>query len=356
MAFTLWYDPAAGIEEILDAHRQWDIRHGQPLRPFIPRHSNDRDPNRRIKLGYVSPDFRQHATAFCLVPLLEHHDHSTLEIYCYSSVKKPDAVTERLRPCADHWIDCITESNEALAERIYADKIDLLVDLSMHTGDNRLPMFARKPAPVQVAWIASPCTTGLGTIDYRITDPHLDPPGQNDALYSERSVRLPDSFWCYDPLSEGPPVQAPSASRNGLVTFGCLNNVCKLNDGVFSLWSRVLHAVPTSRLILRLPAGSPRRWAIDRLRIDPQRIQFLDRQPRLEYLQTYNQFDIMLDTVPYNGHMTSLDSLWMGVPVVTLVGKTVVGRGAQPTDESRPGRSDRAGRFTVCRDRNWIGQ
>jgi protein O-GlcNAc transferase len=326
LAFTLWYDPRATAEEILEEHRRWNERHARPLRASIKPPRNSPDPDRRIKLGYVSPDFRQHATAFCLVPLLSHHDHSAFDIYCYSSVKKPDAVTDRLRPCADHWIDCFALSDEELAERIRSDGIDLLVDLSMHTADNRLLLFARKPAPVQAAWVASPCTTGLETIDYRLTDPYLDPPGQTDALYSEKSIRLPDSFWCYNPLTDLPEVGPLPATQNHHVTFGCLNNVCKLNDGVFALWSKIIQAVPDSHLIVRLPAGSPRRWATEQLNIDPRRIRFVDRQPRFEYLETYNQIDIMLDTIPYNGHMTSLDSLWMGVPVITLVGKTVVGR------------------------------
>jgi protein O-GlcNAc transferase len=326
LAFTLWYDPRASSEEILQEHSRWNDRFARPLRDSIKPLCNDPNPDRRVRIGYVSPDFRQHATAFCLVPLLGNHDHAAMEIYCYSSVKKPDAVTEQLRPLADHWIECASLSDETLAERIRVDKIDILVDLSMHTAGNRLLLFARKPAPVQVAWIASPCTTGLETIDYRVTDPYLDPPGQTDALYSEKSVRLPDSFWCYDPLTEVPAVQTLPASKNGFITFGCLNNVCKLNDGVFALWSKVLQRIADSQLILRLPEGSPRRWAIDRLKIDPQRVEFVDRQPRLQYLQTYNRIDIMLDTLPYNGHMTSLDSLWMGVPVVTLLGGTIVGR------------------------------
>jgi protein O-GlcNAc transferase len=327
LVFTLWYDPAASSQQLLEEHRNWDRRHAQPLRSRIHPHLNTRDASRRIRLGYVSPDFRQHATAFCLLPLLSNHDHTNFEIFCYSSVKKPDPITARLRPYADHWIDCASSSDEDLASQIRADQIDLLIDLSMHTSGNRLLLFARKPTPVQAAWIASPCMTGLGTIDYRITDPHLDPPGQTDSLYVEKSLRLPDSFWCYDPLVDQPlPVAPLPARQNGHINFGNLSNACKFNPAVYSLWSKVLAAVPNSRLILRLPEGSSRTFALDQLKIDPSRIRFTGRQPRLQYLQTYNQIDIMLDTLPYNGHMTSLDSLWMGTPVVTLVGQAVVGR------------------------------
>ena len=327
LLFTIWYDPGYDAAQILEEHRRWNRQHAHALRGSIKSHPNNRDPNRRLKLGYVSPDFRQHATAFCTVPLLSNHDHAAFEVFCYASIKKPDPVTERLKRCSDLWLDCEKLSNKELAERIRADGIDILVDLSMHTAGNRLLLFARKPAPVQISWIASPCTTGLETIDYRLTDPYLDPPGQTDAFYSEKSIRLPDSFWCYDPLAEPPPpVNPPPASKNGFITFGCLNNVCKINDGVLSLWSQVLKSVPTSRLLLRCPKGSARDWALRQLNIDPNRVQFADRQPRADYLMTYHRIDAVLDTVPYNGHMTSLDALWMGVPVISLLGRTVVGR------------------------------
>jgi protein O-GlcNAc transferase len=327
LVFTLHYHPNYDAARILEEHRQWDRQHAQPLRGFIKTHPNNPDPNRRLKIGYVSADFRQHATAFCTVPLFSHHDHIAFEIFCYASIKKPDPVTEQLKRCSDAWVDSEKLSDEELAERIRTDGIDILVDLSMHTAGNRLLVFARKPAPVQVSWIAAPCTTGLEAIDYRLTDPYLDPPGETDAFYSEKSIRLPDSFWCYDPLAEPPPPVNPlPAIKNGFITFGCLNNVCKLNAGVLSLWSQVLKAVPTSRLLLRCPKGSTRDWALRQLNIEPDRVQFADRQPRADYLMTYHRIDAMLDTFPYNGHMTSLDALWMGVPVISLLGKTVVGR------------------------------
>jgi protein O-GlcNAc transferase len=327
LLFMLAYQPNYDAAQILAEHRQWDRRRARPLRASIHPHQNNRDPDRRLKIGYVSPDFRQHATAFCTVPLLSHHDHAAFEIFCYAGVRNPDPITERLKRTADVWLDSEKLSDEQLAQCIRADGIDILIDLAMHMSDNRLLTFARKPAPVQVAWIAYPGTTGLETIDYRITDRYLDPPGQTDTFYSEKSIRLPDSFWCYDPLTETPPPVNPlPALRNGSITFGCLNNVCKLNDRVLSLWSHVLKAVPTSRLLLRCPKGSARDWALRQLNVEPQRVQFVDRQPRAEYLMTHHHIDVVLDTVPYNGHMTSLDALWMGVPVISLMGRTVVGR------------------------------
>jgi protein O-GlcNAc transferase len=323
---TLWYSPRYGAEEICREHQEWERRFGEPLRPSIRPHANGRDPNRRLKLGYVSSDFCQHVTMFSTLPLLRNHDHGGFEVFCYASVKKPDAVTDWFKPFADVWIDCADISDERLAERIRADGIDILVDWSMHTAGNRLPLFARKPAPVQATWIAYPCTTGLKTIDYRITDPYLDPPGQTDGLYTEKSIRLPDSFWCYGPVGEEPAVQALPALRNGFVTFGCLNNPCKLNDEVLRLWSGLLKRVVGSKIMLRVPKGVSRDWVRSRLDVESERILFIERQMHPEYLLLYREIDLMLDTVPYNGHMTSLDALWMGVPVITRVGQTVVGR------------------------------
>jgi predicted O-linked N-acetylglucosamine transferase (SPINDLY family) len=198
-------------------------------------------------------------------------------------------------------------------------------------------LFARKPAPVQIAYLAYPGTTGMTAMDYRLTDPYLDPPGTHDELYSERSIRLPDTFWCFDPAAlelNLPAADLPEpgdlpAQRNGHVTFGCLNSFCKINAGVLHLWTRVLRAVPISRLLLLAPVGSARRWALDELTragLNPDRVEFVAQQPRRNYLDEYRRIDIGLDTLPYNGHTTSLDSFWMGVPVVTRIGPTVMGR------------------------------
>ena len=198
----------------------------------------------------------------------------------------------------------------------------------MHMANGRPLLFARKPAPIQVAW-AYPGTTGNESIDYRLTDPYSDPPEQFDQDYSERSIRLPDSFFIYDPLTGEPAVNPLPAQSNGFVTFGCLNNFMKTNDGVLDAWAKVLASVPDSRLLLLAPSGSTRQRLLDHFArdgIDASRIEFVGRQPRPKYLETFNRIDISLDTFPYNGHTTSLDSFWMGVPVVTLIGPTVVGR------------------------------
>ena len=267
--------------------------------------------------------------SFFTIPLLSNHDHRQCEIFCYADVARPDAVTERLRGYADVWRSTVGLSDQQVADLVRSDQIDILVDLTMHTANNRLLVFARKPAPVQVAWLAYPGTTGLSTIDYRLTDPYLDPPGLFDAFYSEESIRLPDTFWCYDPLTDQPPVNALPALENGFITFGCLNNFCKVNDGCLALWAQVLQAVPQSRLLLLAPRGQAREHVLARLEqegIAAPRVEFADRQPRLEYLKLYHRIDMALDPLPYNGHTTSLDAFWMGVPTLTLVGKTVVGR------------------------------
>jgi predicted O-linked N-acetylglucosamine transferase (SPINDLY family) len=289
----------------------------------------NRNSNRRFRVGYVSPDFRNHCQAFFTIPLLSHHDHSQFEIFCYADIVAPDSVTARLKSYTDHWRNIHGLSDAQAAELIRSDKIDVLVDLTMHMKRSHLLVFAHKPAPVQICWLAYPGTTGLTAIEYRLTDPHLDPPGLFDHYYSEESIRLPDTFWCYDPLCSEPTVNDLPALTAGHITFGSLNNSCKLNHGTLELFVRILQIVDHSRLILFVGEGSHR----DRMRkfliehgITADRLAFVPRQSRQRYLEQYHQIDIGLDTLPYNGHTTSLDAFWMGVPVATLVGNTVVGR------------------------------
>jgi predicted O-linked N-acetylglucosamine transferase (SPINDLY family) len=215
------------------------------------------------------------------------------------------------------------------ATAIREDRIDVLVDLTMHMERNYLETFARKPAPVQACWLAYPGTTGLSAMDYRITDRYLDPPDGDVAVYSEQTIRLPDTFWCYHPLTaeEAPSHLPPRAA--GHIRFGCLNNFCKVNEDVIALWSQVLRNVDASRLVLLAPPGDAAKRTLAAFRghgVDPARIEFVEFMPRLDYLGTYRSIDVCLDTFPYNGHTTSLDALWMGVPVVTMVGDRVVGR------------------------------
>jgi predicted O-linked N-acetylglucosamine transferase (SPINDLY family) len=313
---------------ILDECRRWNQRFAAPQKPWM--HHTPDPGRRRLRVGYVSPDFRDHCQSLFTVPLLSHHDHAAFEIICYASVERPDDLTRRLAGHADLWRDVRHLDDAALAQLIRADGVDILVDLTMHMANGRPLAFARKPAPLQVAWLAYPGTTGMDAMDYRFTDPRLDPPGC-EQQYSERSMVLPDSFWCYDPLMDPPPtIGEPPALARGHVTFGCLNNPCKLSDAAVNLWSAVLGAVPDSRLLLMMPEGSYGGRLLGRFAahgIDAGRIRSVPFRPRAEYLQSYHEIDIGLDTLPYNGHTTSLDSMWMGVPVVTRIGGTCVGRG-----------------------------
>ena len=322
-------NPHADAKDIHEESRRWNQRHALPLQKHIQPHTNDLDPERRLRIGYVSPDFREHASSSFTIPLLANHDRRVCEIFCYANVKRPDALTNRLRGYADAWRNTVGMTDQQLADLVRGDRIDILIDLAMHTANNRLLMFARKPAPVQVSWLAYPGTTGLAAIDYRLTDPYLDPPGLFDAFYVEKSLRLPETFWCYDPLTDQPAVNALPATANGVITFGCLNTFYKINDDCLALWARVLRAVPQSRLLLHAPKGEPRERMLASLKqagIAASRVEFADRQPRLDYFRLYHRIDISLDPLPWNGGATTLDAFWMGVPTLTLLGKTVAGR------------------------------
>ena len=319
-------------EPILEEALRWGRKFGPATPPpaaAAPTTTAARPIGRPLRIGYVSPDFREHCQALYTLPLFANHDRGAVRVHCYSDVVRPDDTTRRIAAHADEWRETRGLDDAALASLIEADAIDVLVDLTMHMAGGRPGLFARRPAPVQLCWLAYPGTTGNGAIDYRVSDPRLDPPG-TDGHYVERTIRLPDAFWCYDPLATGPDVGPLPAQGNGFVTFGCLNNPCKLTDATLESWAGVLRALPTSRLVLLMPAGPRRAQRAAFLAahgVDPQRIEFVDYRPRAEYLRSYRAIDIGLDTFPYNGHTTTLDALWMGVPVITRVGETCVGRG-----------------------------
>jgi protein O-GlcNAc transferase len=308
---------------------RWNARFAAPVRRLAEDTDRELSPDRRLNVGYVSADFRDHCQTLFTLPLLARHDHSRFRIFCYSGVERPDAYTERISAHADTWREVRALDDDALSRVIRDDRIDVLVDLTMHMSNGRPLVFARKPAPVQIAWLAYPGTTGMDAVDYRLSDPRLDPEGF-EQYYTERTLHLPDSFWCYDPLSDAPPVGALPALEHGHLTLGCLNNPCKLTDHTLDLWGGVMRALPAARLLLMVPEGRHRRHLTERLAargIESQRVEFVAFRPRADYLRTYERIDFALDTFPYNGHTTSLDALWMGVPTVTRVGETCVGRG-----------------------------
>ncbi|MGA3065420.1 MAG: tetratricopeptide repeat protein [Tepidisphaeraceae bacterium] len=326
LVYALHYHPDYDAPAILAEHSQWDQRHAAPFRNASPSHDNDPSPDRRLKIGYVSPDFRDHVVGQNIRPLFRHHDRTLFDITCYAQVLHPDEMTRQFQQDAGSWRDIVGLSDEQVAAQIRGDRIDILVDLALHMHGSRLLVFARRPAPIQITFAGYPGTTGLTAIDFRLTDPYLDPPGEQDDFYSEKSIRLSNSFWCYDPAAEMPDVGPLPAATNGHITFGCLNNFSKVTDPTLSLWSAILRAVPRSRLILLSPHGEHRQRVLTQLAIEPSRVEIIEHQPRDQYLRTYHRIDLCLDTFPYNGHTTSLDSLWMGVPVITLCGKTAVSR------------------------------
>jgi predicted O-linked N-acetylglucosamine transferase (SPINDLY family) len=324
LLFTLHFDPKVAPRQILEEGRRWEALHAQSLAAQIRPHSNDPTPDRPLRIGLVSPDFREHCQALFTIPLLSKLDRAAFHVTAYSDVRVPDATTERLRGYVDEFRPVLGMPDEDLATLIRADRIDILIDLTMHMAHHRLRVFARKPAPVQVSWLAYPGTTGLSAIDYRLSDPFLDPPKADLSVYAERTVRLPHTFWCYDPQSTVP-VNALPAFTAGHVTFGSLNNFCKVNDAVLDLWARALTAVSNSRLILLAPEGRHRERVLDRLAgagsgggITRDRVELVKRLSREDYLKLHHRIDLGLDTFPANGHTTSLDALWMGVPVVTF--------------------------------------
>jgi predicted O-linked N-acetylglucosamine transferase (SPINDLY family) len=349
--YVMQFDPNCDMKMQLAEQQKWNERFGGPSRR-LPR--VDRSTAERLKIGYVTPYFYRHSQAFFLVPLLENHDHTSFEIHCYSDSIHTDDITERIKRTADSWHPIASLSDAELAQKIRADKIDILIDLTMHMALNRAPMFAMKPAPIQACWLAYPGETGLDAIDYRITDPYLDPapsspspgsPGEGRGgggtrtklemqitprkSHAEIPIHLPDTFWCYNPLCEEIDPLPPPSEKNGFITFGSLNNFCKVNEHVLRLWARVMKSVDRSRIIILCPEGRHRESLLrvfESEGIARDRVELIKPQPRQAYLELYRRIDIGLDTFPYNGHTTSLDSYWMGVPVITLVGQTVVGR------------------------------
>ena len=327
---TVHYMSEFDAPALLREAQRFDAIHARPLGRNVAPHENNRDPDRRLRIGYVSPNFRFHVERYLAYPLLSHHNREQFEIYLYSNVPSPDAFTERYEALADGWRPITGRADAEVAELIRADRIDILVDLTLHTADNRLPVFARKPAPIQVTWLGYAGTTGLSAMDYRLTDPYLDPDSESDCHYSERSIRLPDTFHCYDPfLDDVVPSELPALTNNFL-TFGSFNNFGKVSDETLAMWGKALANVANSRLVLHCPdVGSARRRVLDKLgehNVAAERIEFFSRLARLDYFHLYHRVDICLDTLPFSGGITSMDSFWMGVPVVTRVGRTVIGR------------------------------
>lgn len=325
----LHYSERISPQELFTAHREWGERYGA-VPQARTRHVNDRDPARVLRIGYVSADFKRHSVAHFIAPVLAHHDRGGFLVYCYSSLHpdRHDAMTGQLRASADLWRDVASLSDADLATLIAADGIDILVDLSGHTGGNRLGAFALRPAPVQLNWLGYPDTTGLPTMDYRLTDAWADPPGSADDRATETLLRLTEGFLCYAPPPDAPACAAPPHQHYGFMTFGSFNNLAKMNDTVIACWSAILRAVPDSRLLLKgaaladvdVRARVAGRFAAQG--IEAARLDLLAYTgSTTDHLACYQRMDIALDTFPYNGTTTTCEALWMGVPVVMQVGQ-----------------------------------
>jgi protein O-GlcNAc transferase len=332
LLFCLNYDDKLTNDHLFAAHREWDERYGQRA-PTFTTYGNDRDATRRLRIGYLSPNFREHSVAHFLEPLLRGHDRQKVEVFCYAEVTRFDSVTTRLQGLADHWLVTVGLSDQRLAERIRTDGIDILVDVAGHTAGNRLPVFARKPAPVQVTWLGYPNTTGLKAIDYRLVDAVTDPAGEADAWASETLMRLEDGFLCYRGLRNGPEPTPPPCLKTGTVTFGSFNNPAKVSTATFDAWAKLLSRLPLARLILKgiwFADAATRALFSARLGergVAADRVELVTWLPgAAEHLALYHRVDIALDPFPYNGTTTTCEALWMGVPVITLRGHRHAGR------------------------------
>ena len=345
---TLHLCPDEGSGLISTEQRRWNQQFGQPTRAGVHSCVANRDPDRRLRIGYVSPDFRDHVVGRNLRPLFQNHDRENFEIVCYSGVHRPDHLTEEFRQVAALWRDVTSVHDEAMAGMICEDRVDVLVDLSQHGAANRLPVFARQPAPVQVSFAGYPESTGLEAIGYRISDRWLEEEGKMQVsghriqdrcrvqdhpascgLHPASGLYLIDSFWCYDPCGIDAATNELPAMENGYITFGSLNSFCKINELVLNLWARVLREVAGSRLVILSDFGKQRDRTLEFLKgegVAPERVEFVGRRNRKDYLELYHRLDLALDPFPYGGHTTCQDALWMGVPVVSLAGRQPVSR------------------------------
>lgn len=315
------YLPEKKENELLAEHLAWGKaaakRAGKPA-SFPPG-----DPEKKLRVAFLSPDLRTHAVAFFLEPLLQHLDPTGFEIVLYHNHPVVDTVSERLRSRAALWRNLVGQTEDSAAGTIRADAVDVLFDLTGHTGFNRTALFARRLAPVQIAYLGYPNTTGLDTMDYRFTDGFADPAGKADSSYTEKLVRFSSTAWAYAPAATAPDTEPLSTSSDRGITFGCFNNICKISGDTLALWRRLLEETPGSRLILKsvaLPREAFTRL-VETARLDPGRIDLLSATAGVaEHLRCYNRVDVALDPFPYNGTTTTCEALWMGVPVVSLAG------------------------------------
>jgi len=326
--FCMNYRNDYDAQQIFERHMEWGARYAA----VGTQHNNTREPMRTLRVGYVSADFREHPVGFFMESVLRNHDAHNCEIYCYFNATQDDAVTARLRSYVQYWRQISTLDDDAVAAMVSADGIDILVDLSGHTSGNRLQVFARKPAPVQVTWLGYCNTTGLASIDYLLADANVIPP-ETAQSFSEQVYRLPGSYICYLAPDYAPAVVVPPCIANGYVTFGCFNNLSKVTRTMIGIWCEILHLLPDAHFVLKAkqladPEVQQRYRdyfaghgiAHERVILDGN---YIDHAGLLGY---YGKLDIALDTYPYSGVTTTCEALWMGVPVVALAGEKFFSR------------------------------
>jgi protein O-GlcNAc transferase len=326
LLLTMHYSPRFTPQELFEEHREWGRRHADALAASITPHTNQRDPEKIIRVGFLSGDFKAHPVAKFILPVLENHDRSKFVFACYSDTEVSDDLSAKMKSASGAWRRVVSWSDQRLADQIREDQVDILVDLMSHTGLSRLLTMARKPAPIQVTQFGYPGTTGMLTVDYRMTDALADPPGQTEAFSTEKLARLPRVAWCYRAYEGEPRIE--DRKTTDPVTFGSVNNIAKLSADTLTTWGKLLRAVSDARLVVLATSRE-----IDRTRdllvnhgIDPTRLTILPRAPVAKYMDLFNLFDVALDPFPYNGGVTSCDAMWMGVPIISLAGSTYVSR------------------------------
>ncbi|UCF16778.1 MAG: hypothetical protein JSW59_04805, partial [Phycisphaerales bacterium] len=315
--------PEVNPQMLLDEHRKWAQIHA-PVNLARTSHANTPDPDRKLKVGYISPDFRKHSVAYNFEAFLDGSDRESVESYGYGNIGLPDEVTERLKKKFDHYRHIRGLSDEAVADMIADDGIDILVEIGGHTVDNRLRVLVYKPAPIQVDY-GGISSMGMPQIDYRLTDSILDSE-KSQKYYTEENVYLPGGQICYKPPEFAPLVAPLPAAKNGYITFASFNNSCKINDHILALWAEILRATEDSRLLMKFRGGYDRTFKdyycgrFEQFGIDRNRVGTCGWKPSVEHLELYSHVDIALDTYPYTGTMTSLEAMWMGVPLISLYG------------------------------------
>ncbi len=332
LLFGLNYRPDLSGERIVAEFRSFDARYGAPLAAAHRPHANAREPEKRLRVGYVSPDFNDHVVASFMLPLLEAHDRAAVELIAYAEVRRRDATSEKIIGLVDRWVSTVGASDAAVADKMRADEVDVLVDLAGHTTGNRLLALARRPAPVQLTYfVGHGYTTGLSAFDGFIADAALVPPG-SEPLFSEPILRLDRIPLVYAPPPLAPALSPPPALKKGYVTFGYFGRPIRLNEGVIAAWAEILNAVPGSRLMLNnAPFADPATGGLfaerfGRHGIARERLDLVFTTPQSRTWAAYGDVDMALDPFPHNAGTTTIEALWMGAPVLSLVGRASVGR------------------------------